>query len=120
MSANGHERWPGFTGQICVRREDLPLGITTCMAIVKPCLAITESSCVRGQPSQSGVGRCGSHLAKAVWEDVAHSVSYLAVASLRRNTNRFFKTNNLPFMMRTSQEAVYVVARPSNKDSTDE
>ncbi len=59
-------------------------------------------------------------LAKAVWEDVTHSVSYLAVASLRRNTNRFFKTNNLPFMMRTSQEVVYVVARPSNKDSTDE
>lgn len=59
-------------------------------------------------------------LARAVWDDVSHSVSYLAVASLRRNTNRFFKANNLPFMMRTSQEAVYVVAKPSNKDSNDE
>jgi hypothetical protein len=59
-------------------------------------------------------------LAKAVWEDATHSVSYLAVASLRRNANRFFKTNNLPFMMRTSQEAVFVVVKPSNKDTNND
>ena len=59
-------------------------------------------------------------LAKAVWGDATHSVSYLAVASLRRNANRFFKANKLPFMMRTSQETVYVVGKPLKKDTNDE
>ena len=59
-------------------------------------------------------------LATAVWKDATHSVSYLAVASLRRNVNRFFKINNLPFMMRTSQDAVYVVVKPLKKDPNNE
>lgn len=59
-------------------------------------------------------------LAEAVWGDATHSVSYLAVASLRRNANRFFKAHTLPFMMRTSQDTVFVVSRPLNKDINDE
>ena len=48
-------------------------------------------------------------LAEAVWGDRKHDISYLALASLRRNANRFFSRNNLPFRMRTSQDAVMLL-----------
>lgn len=58
-------------------------------------------------------------LAQGVWSDANHDISYLALATLRRNANRFFKSNSLPFQMRTRQEEVMLLNTPTVKESTD-
>jgi hypothetical protein len=48
-------------------------------------------------------------LGQAVWDDTTLDISYWAVATLRRDANRFFKRNQLPFTMRTRQESVMLL-----------
>lgn len=55
-------------------------------------------------------------LGNAVWNDIAHDISYLALATLRRNSNRFFRQHDLPFQMRISQEVVLIKDLDSKKD----
>jgi hypothetical protein len=55
-------------------------------------------------------------LAEGVWGNPKHDISYLALATLRRNANRFFTTNNLPFKMRAGRDGVVILDRSINKD----
>ena len=56
-------------------------------------------------------------LAKEVWNDAGHDISYLSLASLRRDANRFFRNNNLPFKMQARQEAVMLLRETTTEDS---
>lgn len=48
-------------------------------------------------------------LKQAVWNDATHDISYWAVATLRRDANRFFRSHKLPFEMRARQESVLLL-----------
>lgn len=59
-------------------------------------------------------------LAVGVWDDPQHSISYLALATLRRNANRFFRQHKLPFKMKAGQEEVVILDTKTHTESTDE
>lgn len=52
-------------------------------------------------------------LAEPIWEDKNHDISYMAIASLRRAANKFFRENGLPFMVRTKDQVVYIIEQDS-------
>jgi len=59
-------------------------------------------------------------LSVGVWDDPQHSISYLALATLRRNANRFFRQHELPFKMKAGQEEVVLLFTKAHPESTDE
>ncbi len=48
-------------------------------------------------------------LAEPVWGDASHDISYMAIASLRREANRFFGANEFPLKVQIRHEAVWLV-----------
>lgn len=56
-------------------------------------------------------------LAIGVWGDAEHDISYLAVATLRRDANRFFVQNCLPFRMKVGQDVAMLIDDRTEKGS---
>lgn len=48
-------------------------------------------------------------LAEPVWGNTAHDISYMAIASLRREANRFFGANDFPLKVQIRHEAVWLI-----------
>lgn len=57
-------------------------------------------------------------LAEGVWGNPKHDISYLALATLRRNANRFFSKNDLPFKMKAGRDGVVLLDRDISKGSS--
>jgi hypothetical protein len=47
-------------------------------------------------------------LASPVWDDPSHDISIIALGSIRREANRFFRENGIPLIVRIKGETVFL------------
>ena len=48
-------------------------------------------------------------LAEPVWGNSGHDISYMAISSIKKAANRFFRENEFPFMVRMKSEEVFLI-----------